>query len=190
MQGNLPMSRARALAPAELRHLLAFVSRRRHALRNATQLLLTYWAGMRVGEVAALRYDDVVDGNRRIRLQVAVPQGVGRPPRTVMLSAKMRRQLAIYINAYPPITMDRPLFYTQKSAGWSANTLTQHFFHLYRAAGLEGSSQSGRRTFVSSLARRGIGLEVVGALAGHRRVAATRAAIDSGDPRRDAIEHW
>lgn len=184
------MSRARALSPAELRHLLAFVSRRRHALRNATQLLLTYWAGMRVGEVAALRYEDVVDGNRRIRLQVTLLQGGGRPPRTAMLSARMRRQLAIYINAHPPATLDQPLFYTQKSAGWSANTLTQHFFHLYRAAGLEGSSQSGRRTFVSSLARRGVGLEVVRSLAGHRRVAATRAAIDPRDPAREAIEHW
>lgn len=184
------MSRARTLSPSELRHLLAFVSRRRHALRNATQLLLTYWAGMRVGEVAALRYEDVVDGNRRIRLQVAVAQGTGRPPRLVLLSARMRRQLAIYINAYPPAAMDRPLFYTQKRSGWSANTLTQHFFHLYRAAGLEGSSQSGRRTFVSSLARRGIGMELVRSLAGHRRVSATRAAMDPGDPARDAIEHF
>lgn len=184
------MSRARALSPAELRQLLAFVARRRHALRNATQILLTYWAGMRVGEIAALRYEDVVDANRRIRLQVQVPQGAGRPVRTVLLSARMRRQLAIYINAFPPAVPAQPLFYTQKRSGWSANTLTQHFFHLYRAAGLEGSSHSGRRTFISSLARRGIELDVVRSLAGHRRVAATRAAIAPGDAAREAIETY
>jgi integrase/recombinase XerD len=61
--------------------------------------------------------------------------------------------------------------------------------HLYRAAGLEGaSSQSGRRTFVTALARQGINTGLIKVLAGHRRVEATRVAIGVGDPLRDAIE--
>lgn len=185
------MSRARVLNPQELRQLLAYIGQHRHALRNATQVLLTYWAGLRVGEVAELRYVDVIDANqRRIHPEIEIPQGQGaRAPRTVLLSARMRRQLANYVNAFPPTEPGQPLFYTQKRAGWTANTLAQHFLHLYRSAGLSGaSSQSGRRTFVTVLARRGINTQLVKTLAGHRRVAATYAAIDSGDPLREAIE--
>lgn len=183
------MSRARVLSPAELRHLLAHIAQHRHALRNATQVLLTYWAGLRVGEVAELRYSDVVDYDRnRVRPEVDIAQGP-RPARAVLLSARMRRQLANYVNAYPPATPGQPLFYTQKRSGWTANTLAQHFLHLYRTAGLEGaSSQSGRRTFVTVLAQRGINTGVIQALAGHRRVAATVAAIDARNPLREALE--
>ena len=186
---RVDMSRARVLAPQELRQLLGYIAQRRHALRNATQVLLTYWAGLRVGEIAELRYSDVVDGNRRrIHPEMIVPQGA-RPSRTVLLSARMRRQLANYVNAFPPASPDQPLFYTQKRAHWTANTLAQHFLHLYRSAGIEGaSSQSGRRTFVTTLARRGVDTRLVRALAGHRRVEATRAAIEPADPLRAAIE--
>lgn len=187
--GRGAMSRARVLTPQELKQLLAHVARRRHALRNATQVLLTYWAGLRVGEIAALTYGDVVNGQRRVRPEIEVPQGEGRGRRTVLLSARMRRQLAIYMNAHPHVSLSQPLFYTQKRQGWTANTLAQHFFHLYRAAGIEGaSSQSGRRTFVSVLARRGVHVDTIRVLAGHRRVSATRAALDQGSPARDAIE--
>jgi len=183
------MSRARALTPAELQHLLAYIARRRHALRNTTQLLLTYWAGLRVGEIAALRVGDVVDGQRRIRPEIDVPQGADRRPRRVPLSKRMRIQLAMYMNAHPPASSVQPLFHTQKREGWTANTLAQHFHHLYRAAGIEGaSSNSGRRTFVTVLARRGVNIGTIRALAGHRRVSATRAAIDRANPLREAIE--
>lgn len=185
------VSRARVLLPEELRQLLAFIGQNRHALRNATQVLFTYWAGLRVGEVADLRYSDVVDPKQhRIYPEIQVSQGA-RPARTVLLSARMRRQLANYVNAFPPSDPDQPLFYTQKRAGWTANTLAQHFLHLYRAAGLSGaSSQSGRRTFMTVLARRGVNASLVRALAGHQRVAATLRAIEPGNPLRDAIEQY
>ena len=184
------MSRARVLSAQELRQLLLHVARRRHALRNATQLLLTYWAGLRVGEVAALRYTDVMDARGRVKAEVALAQGGGRPERIVLLSSRMQRQLSAYLHAHPPADRSQPLFYTQKSSGWTANTLTQHFFHLYRAAGLEGaSSQSGRRTFVTDLVRQGVSTRTVQALAGHRRASATRAVVDFEDPRRRALEN-
>lgn len=183
------MSRARVLTPPELRHLLAHLAQKRHALRNATQVLLTYWAGLRVGEVADLRYCDVIDASRsRIRPEIAVPQGT-RPARPVFLSARMRRQLANYVNAHPPANPGQPLFYTQKRSGWTANTLAQHFFRLYHEAGLSGaSSQSGRRTFVTTLANRGLPADDLRALAGHKRITSTLAAIDQGHRLRDAID--
>ena len=54
------MKQARTLSDRELKNLLTLVARRRYALRDRNMLLLTHWAGMRIGEVAALLVGDVV----------------------------------------------------------------------------------------------------------------------------------
>lgn len=86
--------------------------------------------------------------------------------------------------------MDRPLFYTEKSVGFSANTLTQWFHWTYKKAGIGGaSSHSGRRTFITTLANKGIGVRVLASLAGHRSIAVTQAYIDVNDEmKRAAVE--
>ena len=60
------MKQAKTLNDRELRNLLTLVSRRRYALRDRNMLLLTHWAGMRIGEVAALLTGDVVARNGEI----------------------------------------------------------------------------------------------------------------------------
>ena len=54
------MAQARTLKEKELKQRLQFIAFRKHALRNRCMLLITHWAGMRVGEVAALQYSDVL----------------------------------------------------------------------------------------------------------------------------------
>ena len=50
---------AKTITPQDLRRLLDFVAANKHGVRNRTMLLATHLAGMRVGEVASLRYGDV-----------------------------------------------------------------------------------------------------------------------------------
>lgn len=81
-------------------------------------------------------------------------------------------------------------FGTQKRDSFTANTLCQYFHWLYKRAGLEGaSSHSGRRTFITNLASKGVGVRVLAALAGHRNPATTMVYIDaSDDMKRKAVE--
>ena len=63
---------ARTLKDKELKQLLSHITLYRHALRNRVMLLTTHWSGMRVGEVAALRYADVLAADApRVRIVVA-----------------------------------------------------------------------------------------------------------------------
>ena len=97
-------------------------------------LLMTHHAGMRVGEVAALRYSDVMaaDGTIVPEIRLSADQTKGSRSRVVYLPEKLRKELLNYVRTYRPQMPSMPLFYTQKSLnGWTANTLTQHFFHLY-----------------------------------------------------------
>ena len=49
------MAQARTLNDKELNLLLLYVNTRKHAARDRAMLLMTHWAGMRIGEVAAAR---------------------------------------------------------------------------------------------------------------------------------------
>lgn len=61
---------------------------------------------------------------------------------------------------------------------------------IHRHAGIEGAtSHSGRRSFITTLASKGIGVRVLASLAGHRSIATTQAYIDVNDEmKRAAVE--
>lgn len=186
------MKQARTLKEKEQKQVLNYITITRHKLRNRVMLLCTYYAGLRVGEVAALTYGNVVqaDGSIAAEMRLAAEQTKGKHARTVFLPEKLRKELASYITAFPQRSPQAPLFYTQKRDGFDANTLAQHFFHLYRAAGLVGaSSHSGRRTFITTLANKGVGVRVLQSLAGHRNISTTQHYIDINDAmKRAAVE--
>jgi len=72
----------------------------------------------------------------------------------------------------------------------NANTATQFFHYLYKRSGIEGgSSHSGRRTFITNLASKGVGVRVLMSLAGHKNIGTTQAYIDvNDDMKRKAVE--
>jgi integrase/recombinase XerD len=185
---------AKTLQAQELRRVLDHIATRPHALRNRTMLLATHLAGLRVGEVANLRYEDVVDASGAVidEIRLEPEQTKGRHARTVFVNAKLKRELEAYLRSHPVTNPEHRLFYTQKRAGegFSPNTLAQHFHYIYRRAGIEGaSSHSGRRTFITNLASKGVGVRVLMSLAGHRHIGTTQEYIDCNDDmKRRAVE--
>lgn len=193
--GSAYMSKqAKTLTQQELRRVLDYIATRKHAARNRAMLLCMYYAGLRVGECAALRVGDVVDADGKIRAEVRLEaeQTKGRFGRVVFVSERLQRELASYIKVVPNADADSKLFYTQKRAndGFDANTLCQHFHHLFRACAIVGaSSHSPRRTFITNLADKGVSVRVLQSLAGHRSISTTQAYIDVNDAmKRKAVE--
>lgn len=186
------MSQARVLNPQELRRVLDHVATRRHSARNRAMLLLTHYAGMRVAEVAALRINDVLNGDSIIKGEVRLlpDQTKGKHARTVYLNERMQKELAQYIKSIKIRDASKPLFYTQKQAGFSANSLAQYFFYLYRNVGLDGaSSHSGRRSFLTGLANKGTAIHILKSLAGHRNISTTATYLySSPDQLKAAVE--
>jgi integrase/recombinase XerD len=186
------MAQARTLNSRELRRILDHVATRPHAARNRAMLLVTHWAGMRVGEVAALRIGDVVgsDGQMKPEIRLDASQTKGRHGRVVFVPEKLRRELAAYVERLKDRGHGNCLFQTQKREGFSANTLCQTLNAIYRKAGLDGAtSHSGRRTFITTLASKGVSVRVLAALAGHRSLSSTLVYIDANDDmKRAAVE--
>jgi integrase/recombinase XerD len=185
------MSQAKTLTDAELKRLLGYVATRKYARRDRAMLMVTHLAGMRVGEVAALKIGDVW-GDEGVKHEVILKaeQTKGKYARTVFLPEKLRKELIAYLAKEDRNNADKALFRTQKSSSFTANTLCQHFHYMYKDAGIAGaSSHSGRRTFITSLASKGVGVRVLMALAGHRSIQTTQCYIDCNDDmKRRAVE--
>jgi integrase/recombinase XerD len=74
----------------------------------------------------------------------------------------------------------RALFASQKDnvRGFSPSTLAQHFHYLYKSANVDGaSSHSGRRSFITNLANKGVAIHVLKELAGHKSISVTEKYI-------------
>ena len=192
---ELVMSKqAKTLNSAELRRVLDYVATRKHATRNRALITTTFLSGMRVGEVASLRFKDVIDadGNVRNEIRLTAEQTKGNEARVVFVSEKLKKELEHYLKSVRETDCNKKLFYSQKSAsdGFTANTLTQFFHFLYKRVGIEGaSSHSGRRTFITNLASKGVGVRVLMSLSGHKNISTTQAYIDVNDNmKRSAVE--
>ena len=186
------MSQARVLTEKELRKVLNFCNTQPHATRNRTMLLCTHMAGMRVGEVAALTVSDVLamDGTVKEEIALSAQQTKGSKARTVLVPRKLRDELTSYLQqrygianllAVTQTDTQRALFPTQKNPkrGFTANTLCQLFHKIYKDSQMYGAtSHSGRRTFITKLADKGVGVRVLMALAGHKSIATTQRYIE------------
>ena len=172
---------AKTLDERQLQRLLEFVTKTKSAKRNRAILLLTHLAGMRIGECAALRVCDVVasDGSIRKDIDLSAAQTKGNKSRTVLLNQRMQAELAAYMQTVRVRDQKQPLFATQRSAGFTANSLTQVVNSIYKKAGFDGcSSHSGRRGFITNLAEKGVSVRVMMALAGHQNMSTTQRYID------------
>jgi integrase/recombinase XerD len=117
-------------------------------------------------------------------------QTKGRKARRVFLSTKLRTELAAYLKHAKLRRNCEALFQSQKGSAFSANTLCQLLLRIYDAAGFgDATSHSGRRTFITNLAAKGIGVRVLAELAAHSSIATTQRYIDVNDEQlRAAVE--
>jgi len=175
------MRQAQTLNEAQLRRVILYCRSRRHPTRDETIILFSFYAGLRVKEIAALKRGEVFDEVGRVREQfiLAVEQSKGGKTRTVYLNQRLRRALMDYgagLNLHDP---KRALFESQKGGHFSANTMCQLFLDIYKAVGLkDASSHSGRRTYITRLANKGVGVRLLAELAGHSHISTTQRYID------------
>lgn len=176
------MKQAPVLTERDMKRVLQHVARSSFPARNRCMLMLSWLAGMRVAEIAALTLGDVcaLDGTIRAEIQLAPEQTKGNSARTVLISTQLRLELEAYIKTLPTSpTPDQPLIPSKTGKRFSANGLCQVMLHIYDAAGLDrATSHSGRRTFITTLAHKGVNVRVLAALAGHRHIGTTQRYID------------
>jgi integrase/recombinase XerD len=191
VQGAINMTQAKVLTQQEVEHVLCYLGKKPHAARNQAMFLLTHGCGVRIKELVSLRICDVLDRNGDIHQEVHLNrnQTKGDRGRTVYLSQKMREVVHAYLRerfgleqllAVTLTDTTRALFATQKNPdrGFSPSTGCQMFHYWYKHCNImHGSSHSGRRSFITNLANKGVSIHVLKELAGHRSIAVTEKYI-------------
>lgn len=188
------MAAAKSLTPAEIERVLNYIQQNKFAERNRAMFLLTAMAGLRVSEVAGLTLGDVLDATGDVRSEVylAAQRVKHQHARTIYISTRLQAELAAYIATRKLQAPELPLFPTLRGqrCSFTANTMAQHFYWLYKRAGVAGaSSHSGRKTFLTSLAAQGVSVFVLASLAGHKSISTTQRYITvNDDVKRRAVE--
>ena len=186
------MAQAKTLTQAEIDQVLRYASTRQYPERNRALILSSFYLGLRVAEISLLKLGDVVneDGTIKNEIRLAGSQTKGNIGRVVFVNDKLRTEIASYLHFYKVKDRTQPLFYTEKRNGFTANTLTQWFFWLYKKSGVSSaSSHSGRRTFITNLANKGVSVRVLASLAGHKPINTTQIYIETNDEiKRNAVE--
>ena len=188
------MKQAKLLTDAEFKRLTAVINSLRYQTRNHTTVALSFYAGLRACEIAALRVGDVFDeaSNVKDTIYLNAGQTKGSDSTTVLVNTKLKRQLEKFAKQYPVhmSTRTAPLLFSAKGGGFSAQTIVNLFKRIYKIAGIEGaSSHSGRRQFVTKLADQGINARLVQVLARHKHLSTTQRYIEVNENAlRNAVE--
>jgi len=177
------MKQAKLLSNAEFKRLTAVINSIRYSERNHTIVALSFYAGMRACEIAALRVCDVINSDGKVKdtIYLSAAQTKGSENTTILVNTKLQKQLYKYLKIHTVLleNPNRALIFSAKGAGFSAQTIVNLFKRLYGLAGIEGaSSHSGRRQFVTNLADQGINVRLVQALARHKHLSTTQRYID------------
>jgi len=180
-----PGKKAPVLTDKQVRQVERYIAR--HSNVPAADLLklrLTIYGGLRVAEVAALSLFDLVDKNGVISSTITVRPEVGKAgkSRAIPMHAKVSEAVRMFLLEHP----DAPCIAISRQGRsvrrQSVTALTNYLSRLYESAGFPfHSSHSGRRTFITNLARK-IGqqftLRDVQILAGHARLETTETYIE------------
>ena len=178
---------AKVLSRKELQRLLDRVTHGRHPERDRVMILLSFRAGLRSKEIAGLTWSMITDASGTLGDTIALPNRASKGRnggRAIPLHDELRDALAALMAARPDkVRADRPVIYSERADGYSANAVAVWFFEKYREIGIEGaSSHSGRRTFITALAKKiieaGGSLRDVQQLAGHASLSMTAAYIE------------
>jgi integrase/recombinase XerD len=185
------MAQASVLTDADIRRIFRIIETTRHADRNRLAFVLSIYGGMRVGEIAALRIEDVANqyGEARREIKLASDQTKGSHSRTVVLSNRVRREIEVYLKQRPFAHAQWPLIRSQRGRSFSSLSLSMLFKDIYELAGIRTSSHSGRRTFATRLNAKGVGMRTIQKLMGHRHIATTALYCEVSEAAmRNAVE--
>jgi integrase/recombinase XerD len=177
---------AKVLNESEFRRVLAAAQLTRQKARNTLLVQFSYWSGARACELAALRVGDIRNERGEMADVVTLEgwQTKGGKRARLFLSPRLRKALAEYFLTQPGLASqpNHPLFYSQKGQGLCVQAIINLFAKLYADAGISGaSSHSGRRTFITNLAERGVNPRLIQVLARHSCLSTTMRYIDVND---------
>lgn len=140
-----------------------------------TIFMLAYGSGLRIGEIANLREEDIDGKNMRI----FVREGKGNKERYTILSKKSLEMLRIYWSKYRQNKRRGRIFLSESGAAITVGVIKEHFRQYRRKAKLSEkvTMHTLRHCFATNLIENGVTLIQVKELMGHSNIRSTMEYI-------------
>ncbi len=186
---------AKIRSDAQVRATLAACDGHGYPLRDRTMILLSVCAELRAKEISCLKWSMVTDAEGEVGDALHLPNKASKGKgggRTIPLHKELFAAL-VALKATRNVHGEDRVIFSERDIGMSPLAVQVWFHRHYRALGFIGaSSHSGRRTFVTKLAKKiveaGGSLKDVQELAGHASLSTTQKYIQgSSDAKRHAI---
>ena len=177
--------KAATLDQAQHKTMLEYLSNSRHSERNTAIYLFTYRAGLRIGTVAGLRLNDVIDTSGKVKEVVNLHSSIvkgGKNYAAYINHPELRQAIKEYISVRPSGRPIEALFVSQKGNGFTSNSLSHLMLKLYGSAGFDGaSSHSGRRSFATNILCSGVDIVALKTLMNHSNISTTAEYVSHNE---------
>ena len=178
----MPGRQAKLITPLTLRRMLGHIRHSPDPNRDRVIILLSVKTGLRAAEIAGLDWSMVLDARACIGDTIVIRDDVAKKQsgRRIPIHSDLKAALRALNRAR---RASGPVILSARGGAMRPNSIVNWFVTLFAALGIEGcSSHSGRRTFITTAARRahraGCSLRDVQLLAGHRSIETTQGYID------------
>ena len=179
------MTQARTINEKEAKTLFAFIGTKRNATRNKAMFALSYYCGLRAKEIASLTVGDVLkkDGTVKDVADLSAEQTKGNKGREFYINKHAKQHIAALIKSMRVVEPHFPLLQVMgKRKPFSANGVAIAMRNLYEDAGFTGcSSHTGRRSAISQLANKGVGIRIIQKFSGHRQLQSVQHYLDANE---------
>ena len=128
--------------------------------------------GMRIGELARLELDDIVDKEIHIKAYES------QPARTVPLNQAVKRALDRYLDLRPK-TKTKAIFITKTSRPMHVRNIRSSVDRYFRLAGIQNTTVNDlRHTFICHQLSTGVSPVLIQKIAGHKRLSTTEKYLN------------
>ncbi len=190
------MKQAKTLNQKQLFLFLKQLELFKNSQRNQLIISLTFYSGLRIGEVTKLKWKDVIDNNLTVKDEIilSAENNKSNEVQRLFLNKKLRLEIikykTFYSQKYKHINLESPLIISQRNTQFSPNSLCQLINSLYKRCNLPtATTHSGRRSFITNLANKSLNAKVIMSLARHKNLSTTQRYIDVNDEQlKQAIE--
>ena len=190
------MKQAKTLNQKQLFLFLKQLELFKNSQRNQLIISLTFYGGLRIGEVTKLKWKDVIDNNLTVKDEIilSAENNKSNEVQRLFLNKKLRLEIVkyktFYSQKYKHINFESPLIISQRNTQFSPNSLCQLINSLYKRCNLPtATTHSGRRSFITNLANKSLNAKVIMSLARHKNLSTTQRYIDVNDEQlKQAIE--
>lgn len=180
---------AKVLNRAQVEMVRSYLRSNRNGLRNEVIFLLSVKSGLRAKEISKLRWVHLIDSDLKLSKFIHLPNSASKgqsgrqiPINTELMSCLTELYSISKLRSSFNVSEDY-VIRTERSPSISAQAIVNFFHGKYKQLGLVGcSSHSGRRTFITNIARKistvGGSMRDVQVLAGHASLNTTQRYVE------------